>query len=218
MIHFNSLAPCGANLDVANLGSITVNISTHSPRVGRTYLMLFIILLVSDFNSLAPCGANLVSVCSTLHYEDFNSLAPCGANLCMNSTLGDVLPFQLTRPVWGEPRLMCEKRVTPRISTHSPRVGRTSAARGSAGSSAISTHSPRVGRTITAGNVTISLIHFNSLAPCGANRSKIDNCCCTTQFQLTRPVWGEPYKPLVNVDAMYISTHSPRVGRTLRRG
>ena len=56
----------------------------------------------------------------------------------------------------------------------------------------ISTHSPRVGRTDVEVHVPPTEPNFNSLAPCGANL----NCPCTAcgynEFQLTRPVWGEP--------------------------
>ena len=78
----------------------------------------------------------------------------------------------------------------------------------------ISTHSPRAGRTCFAGVANFCYYHFNSLAPCGANRR---TCVCVRckayfnslapcganllphksfldvrKFQLTRPVRGEP--------------------------
>ena len=127
------------------------------------------------------------------------------------------------------------------ISTHSPRVGRTilvslalakmthfnSLAPCGANRividryidrSAISTHSPRVGRTPKRSIAFCMDIYFNSLAPCGANRKRRANWKTYTEFQLTRPVWGEPLPemdPTLNDD---ISTHSPRVGRTPGRG
>ena len=58
----------------------------------------------------------------------------------------------------------------------------------------ISTHSPRVGRTILVSLALAKMTHFNSLAPCGANRIVIDRY----------------------IDRSAISTHSPRVGRTLQ--
>ena len=57
--HFNSLAPCGANLAETNRMTFTNEISTHSPRAGRTIIGGKPYLQESDFNSLAPCGANL---------------------------------------------------------------------------------------------------------------------------------------------------------------
>ena len=78
--HFNSLAPCGANpvcekpaccrssfqltrpvrgepIDYM-VNGVPVEISTHSPRAGRTHLEQGQKSLVTYFNSLAPCGAN----------------------------------------------------------------------------------------------------------------------------------------------------------------
>ena len=88
--------------DVANLGSITVNISTHSPRVGRTPSVQRACAVrristhsprvgrtaknaINDadalnFNSLAPCGANRRRYGARRKALHFNSLAPCGAN------------------------------------------------------------------------------------------------------------------------------------------
>ena len=79
---------------------------------------------------------------------------------------------------------------------------------------AISTHSPRVGRTPRR-QIDDSLVaHFNSLAPCGANRSCTFARICWLRFQLTRPVWGEPFGIERIEKSFGISTHSPRVGRT----
>src|SRR5699024_198374 len=123
-------------------------ISTHSPRVGRTMDMETVVGTFTDFNSLAPCGANLVGV----------------------------VPLM-------------------KLST-------------------ISTHSPRVGRTGGADGGKRYLVHFNSLAPCGANRRPLPSTWQGRQFQLTRPVWGEPTASSGFTMMFWISTHSPRVGRT----
>ena len=45
--------------------------------------------------------------------------------------------------------------------------------------------------------------------PCAFFRLEND-----TQFQLTRPVWGEPFGEFSERGKLKISTHSPRVGRT----
>ena len=146
--HFNSLAPCGAN-PFSSAGMPTyLSISTHSPRVGRTHLP----------NS------------RRVRCDYFNSLAPCGANPFPSISTTDPSPFQLTRPVWGEPR-------QPEFSSLN---------------CSISTHSPRVGRTRAAGLNPILAVDFNSLAPCGANPGKGIPPQAGTEFQLTRPVWGEP--------------------------
>ena len=79
---------------------------------------------------------------------------------------------------------------------------------------AISTHSPRVGRTKRTITATIPLFNFNSLAPCGANLHGSRGGNQRNEFQLTRPVWGEPDSMIVPLRLFVISTHSPRVGRT----
>ena len=102
--------------------------------------------------------------------RNFNSLAPCGAN-----------PYQQgIDKMWS------------RISTHSPRVGRTNA--------------------LLATRKTC--VNFNSLAPCGANRRLCVRIKKSKTFQLTRPVWGEPVARRSRSRDCSISTHSPRVGRT----
>ena len=103
--------------------------------------------------------------------------------------------FQLTRPVWGEPR-----RRYRNISL-----------------CPISTHSPRVGRTILDDVDILQPADFNSLAPCGANPIAPVTRSNISSFQLTRPVWGEPARRLQNGVFKDISTHSPRVGRTRAR-
>ena len=167
---FNSLAPCGANRGAPNLTVVTQAfqltrpvwgeptssaisdmlsvISTHSPRVGRT-------------------AASAVDKDAR---GNFNSLAPCGANRNKTSVPDLAERFQLTRPVWGEPSVKNSGIVPLKISTHSPRVGRT--------------------RSKTRSK--IKNLHFNSLAPCGANHYQSKQKNNNNQFQLTRPVWGEP--------------------------
>ena len=101
--------------------------------------------------------------------------------------------FQLTRPVWGEPYFGLPSTIDFLISTHSPRVGRT------------------LSRT----REEVPSVNFNSLAPCGANHSELKNIFPHNSFQLTRPVWGEPLRLLARSVRLPISTHSPRVGRTI---
>ena len=43
------------------------------------------------------------------------------------------------------------------------------------------------------------------------------SCINSRRFQLTRPVWGEPYECCHLLAPLNISTHSPRVGRTVKR-
>ena len=57
--------------------------------------------------------------------------------------------------------------------------------------------------------------NFNSLAPYGANQREIGDELMHNIFQLTRPVWGEPSEQSAQAQRSFISTHSPRMGRTL---
>ena len=167
--YFNSLAPCGANRNdaqsssvdeafqltrpvwgepfVETVNEISRNISTHSPRVGRTNKTCQTRFRQVHFNSLAPCGANLrnavgavaefefqltrpvwgepIISCSEHCVIHFNSLAPCGANPADKQACTSISTFQLTRPVWGEPVDIDAYNESYKISTHSPRVGRT---------------------------------------------------------------------------------------------
>ena len=183
--------------------------------MGRTHYHAYFETQVSNFNSLAPCGAN-----QRAH----------GHNLVERR-------FQLTRPVWGEPRVTDHQSGLQNISTHSPRVGRTVMDRNTVSHfsdfnslapcganrwyfwtsltfTLISTHSPRVGRTGAYSLTSDSDSNFNSLAPCGANQILLIIRRNTNKFQLTRPVWGEPNGLLCSFRHTSISTHSPRVGRT----
>ena len=58
-------------------------------------------------------------------------------------------------------------------------------------------------------------LDFNSLAPCGANHFGRLEALWLSRFQLTRPVWGEPLCVKLSCMPTNISTHSPRVGRTI---
>ena len=168
--NFNSLAPCGANRNAVFRLLPRSVISTHSPRVGRTFDVceLNTVLVISTHSPRV--GRTIIGICHTHCIANFNSLAPCGANHNRSIISGTLSKFQLTRPVWGEPIFAKILYFPPRISTHSPRVGRTP--------------------------VILKLCdiikYFNSLAPCGANLNSAKRCITRFLFQLTRPVWGEP--------------------------
>ena len=236
--NFNSLAPRGANLPSLRISLtrlafqltrpawgepidtvliyIQKNISTHSPRVGRTLTIRSQPVLSYQFQLTRPArgepafnrkgyaravisthsprvGRTLPSQSLRLSSYNFNSLAPRGANPLQYGFIANIHPFQLTRPAWGEPGSICKAYAHSNISTHSPRVGRTDG----------SQESPSY------------MLNFNSLAPRGANLNASTNILGSCTFQLTRPAWGEPLNAGVLLTAYTISTHSPRVGRTL---
>ena len=125
-----------------------LEISTHSPRAGRTPEHLTKFMKDLRFQLTRPVrGEPGIAHCLHMRQRDFNSLAPCGANLSALSILSLKCKFQLTRPVRGEPPVECLDFFQFRISTHSPRAG----------------------RTIVHRVVGPKRHDFNSLAPCGAN-------------------------------------------------
>ena len=123
-------------------------------------------------------------------------------------------PFQLTRPVWGEPIHEGQSLRRVGFQLTRPVWGEPYFRQDGEVYCEISTHSPRVGRTVMDRNTVSHFSDFNSLAPCGANQNIVWSNNCLPQFQLTRPVWGEPLIFFVVVAVRVISTHSPRVGRT----
>ena len=145
-------------------------ISTHSPRVGRTRY------------SLQPPGWG----------DNFNSLAPCGANPTTKWCKRPLATFQLTRPVWGEPVVDGVGVAFTEFQLTRPVWGEPDGYEAPVPDLRISTHSPRVGRTHRQGYEPGLQLHFNSLAPCGANLCIRRVGIVNSSFQLTRPVWGEP--------------------------
>ena len=152
---FNSLAPCGANLDRFLVPAEHNGISTHSPRVGRTGILTF----------FARKGS-----------------------------------ISTHSPRVGRTKAAATIKNANDISTHSPRVGRTLRMSFALQRLLISTHSPRVGRTSLARKSLKDPDDFNSLAPCGANRTVYGSPMQNSRFQLTRPVWGEPIEVERDVD------------------
>ena len=223
-VYFNSLSPCGANLFwdyqiieiflfqltrpvwgeplVTDEKTHEHPISTHSPRVGRTKQVKDGLGSMSDFNSLAPCGANPRGGTRYREIINFNSLAPCGANLFFRACNGVHSKFQLTRPVWGEPRVYpLSARVRANFNSLAPCGANLAILFHSLEAFGISTHSPRVGRTRRNQELAQGIPNFNSLAPCGANRLVVENTPGLFAFQLTRPVWGEPIETVDNFSA-----------------
>ena len=123
--HFNSLAPCGANPANAFLAASKNQISTHSPRVGRTRVRFFLFRQCFISTHSPRVGRTYIAQIGNDLVPNFNSLAPCGANQLLAAYNARGWAFQLTRPVWGEPNDLYACLTNTEISTHSPRVGRT---------------------------------------------------------------------------------------------
>ena len=169
-----------------------------------------------NFNSLAPCGANLGDKLDQLKLTFISTHSPrVGRTSPVRMFLTAVLSFQLTRPVWGEPVHRGFATAYQTFQLTRPVWGEPRRILARSSGRQISTHSPRVGRTRNYMEAAIKCINFNSLAPCGANQPPAALMRGSKKFQLTRPVWGEPMTNLADILHMPISTHSPRVGRTL---
>ena len=100
-------------------------ISTHSPHAGRTATVTCVKAFSEHFNSLAPCGANH----SAEMAEKYDS------------------PFQLTRPMRGEPKIYAVDKTGNEFQLTRPMRGEPCVCEVNAEHSVISTHSPHAGRT-----------------------------------------------------------------------
>ena len=235
--HFNSLAPCGANQYTCYLYPLHRRISTHSPRAGRTITVTKQYNYGRDFNSLAPCGANRECTYTLTTCILFQLTRPVRGEPGYRTSPSSSCTFQLTRPVRGEPYtayFFCRKQ---KISTHSPRAGRTrrstraQSERSNFNSLApcganqamlttmilhrlISTHSPRAGRTAATSPRCFMLFNFNSLAPCGANHRALYVNVLYPYFNSLAPCGANQCKRSQRKNVAKISTHSPRAGRT----
>ena len=211
--YFNPLAPGGARHDRISAGTLAVDISIHSPRVGR--------------------GSRGIQ--GNEPHQDFNPLAPGGARPSSDPACCSTDEFQSTRPGWGEayaPEGVAAGTVV--ISIHSPRVGRGGNARLPLHVRQISIHSPRVGRgkALTALEVDDDIsIHSPRVGrgrerPLRAHRKHISihsprvgrgrlllGCIRTCGISIHSPRVGRGIASAAPLPVSQISIHSPRVGR-----
>ena len=123
-------------------------ISTHSPRVGRT-------ARTSSGGTAIVISTHSPRVGRTEQRDRLNA---------------QLIKFQLTRPVWGEP-------IHFWFLTKNQRFQLTR---------------PVWGEPDCNSSFAVLIADFNSLAPCGANQRQDRRDRGHDEFQLTRPVWGEP--------------------------
>ena len=168
MAHFNPLAPCGA-------------------RRGKTVYQL----LRDNFNPLAPCGARPLLPASPSTRRAFQSTRPVWGETIDLHAEGTSFLFQSTRPVWGETVWAKYQYSLGQFQSTRPVWGETRSAKEWAARNRISIHSPRVGRDSAAGVTRSDTINFNPLAPCGARPVIVIAPLDLSRFQSTRPVWGE---------------------------
>ena len=100
-----------------------------------------------------------------------------------------------------------------RISIHSPRMGRDVPEQGPRLRARISIHSPRMGRDQAASRDRAYGADFNPLSPHGERHENSGGVCRLTLFQSTLPAWGETVTITALRANIYISIHSPRMGR-----
>ncbi len=125
-----------------------VDISIHSPRVGRDGSWMAQRSSTANFNPLSPRGERLSWHATPSRSQNFNPLSPRGerlrwASLCSTrrhfnplSPRGErpnglkfsstAAKFQSTLPAWGETAALADGFLVALISIHSPRVGRDS--------------------------------------------------------------------------------------------
>ena len=191
-------------------------ISTHSPREGRSTGRSRTKRTKFYFNSLAPRGAIRYKTATRLERWHFNSLAPRGAIREDERAAAMFWRFQLTRPARGDPIFVC---VTPHKIYHfnslAPRGASPHAVFCNMFDQIISTHSPREGRSFYVCVYQFHIVHFNSLAPRGAILLQAEYISLVLVFQLTRPARGDPIKGVCYAYRIFISTHSPREGRSI---
>ena len=145
------------------------NISIHAPRVGRDTENCTALQMVRISIHAPRVGRDDPAPYDKTAGTDFNPRAPCGARPESGYTMGTVVVFQSTRPVWGatlalrgtrqisryfNPRAPCGARQSllykyplhEGISIHAPRVGRDLREQWAQKQADISIHAPRVGR------------------------------------------------------------------------
>ena len=122
--NFNPLSPHGERRATTSNIDTLLDISIHSPRMGRDRLQVGIITVLEDFNPLSPHGERPPSA----------SVPPPDTS------------FQSTLPAWGETRTTPTATPERSISIHSPRMGRDQSGSPSGPAQHISIHSPRMGR------------------------------------------------------------------------
>ena len=155
------------------VGTITLTISIHAPRMGRDGLARGIAVTVVNFNPRAPYGARPI----------------------MYNKLRNMSEFQSTRPVWGATATGRHTAALWIISIHAPRMGRDrrpadrrlQAPNFNPRAPYGARLSPRCPHRATSAD-------FNPRAPYGARLPGSGILSRPSRFQSTRPVWGATAK------------------------
>ena len=217
-IQFQPTLPVWGETKKPLKGQYTVDISTHSPRVGRDQLVITKKIQDLNFNPLSPCGER-----------------PPEVILIFDAEL-----FQPTLPVWGETIFNLNVLEACVISTHSPRVGRDpiQSSHQKQSSCHFNPLSP-CGERLAQARPSVAIERFQPTLPVwgetiwiykrykcymiSTHSPRVGRDPCLNvkngtpgRFQPTLPVWGETLLFAPSSFFAKISTHSPRVGRDLQ--
>ena len=137
-----------------------------------------------------------------------------GRDASVDGTPTMLLIFQSTLPAWGETASARRVSTFRTISIHSPRMGRdlpewTIRCDRFGFQSTL----PAWGETGPCRPGSLQAADFNPLSPHGERRAAWRTTSKTGVFQSTLPAWGETILAKKNVEAYFISIHSPRMGR-----
>ena len=151
---FQLTRPAGGEPVPCTATGIPFEVSTHSPRGGRTPSQYTTTAAIVSFNSLAPRG---------------------GRTPNSDGSISSPAMFQLTRPAGGEPAFRSKVYYYDRVSTHSPRGGRTFGCRSLRNANhRFQLTRPAGGEPLQAYDPEHDKQSFNSLAPRRANPA----ICC----------------------------------------
>ena len=150
-VYFNPLSPHGERLFEDINSEILLDISIHSPRMGRDLDGVEALRRLTEyFNPLSPHGERLGACEYAIWNGYFNPLSPHGERR----------------------NRVCRVSFVRTISIHSPRMGRDiMGGRGAIQSIAISIHSPRMGRDLKISTYLRKWWNFNPLSPHGERLS-----------------------------------------------
>ena len=102
MAKFQSTRPVWGETVYGPKTEAAMDISIHSPRVGRDDCVNRWISARELFQSTRPVWGETRTAGIPTQSNYFNPLAPCGARRDAEKRTADAVEFQSTRPVWGE--------------------------------------------------------------------------------------------------------------------
>ena len=150
------------------LSLVWLMISIHSPRMGRDGSHFVLTSFSAYFNPLSPHGERHIGRGNFYAASYFNPLSPHGERRILHFLRRRIQRFQSTLPAWGETVRLSRVGSKDPISIHSPRMGRDQyLPEGAKRQERISIHSPRMGRDVRLPTSCAGWRNFNPLSPHG---------------------------------------------------